>query len=420
MRRHVVIGNSHAAIAAVEAIRRVDAGNDIVLIARELGVAYSPALLTYYLAGRLPYEGIFFCREDFYRAHRVEMRLGTPVVSVHPASRTVVLADGASVPYDDLLIATGSVPWVPPVPGTDLAHVFTLWTAADAARIARAAGAAERVAVVGAGLIGIQLLGAMIARGKRVSLVEMLGQIMPLALDAEGSRMVDEVLVAGGVDLHLDERVARIDTCRRGLSVSLASGRAVEADMVILATGVRPNAAWLDGSGVTRGAGVVVNEYCETNVPGIYAAGDVAEGTDAATGVRRVNATLLNAAEQGRVAGLNMAGTRVPCLRTVRVNAFAVHGVPCASAGLTRGLDGRRDSVSHASGRAYRTLIFDGERLVGMVLVGDVDLAGVLARMIERGDPCRSALDGWARGRASRPPAEMLGVAPAFSLVRPM
>lgn len=386
MRRHVVIGNSHAAIAAVEAIRGVDRTDEIILISRERCFAYSPALTTYYLAGRLPYEGMFFCPEGFYDTHRVETRLGTAVSTVNAASRTIGLADGTTVSYDDLLIATGSVSSVPPVPGIDLPNVFTLWTAADAAQIARAAARVDTVAIIGAGLIGIQSLNAMIGRGKRVALVEMQGRLMPLALDADGSRIAESAVLAGGVDLHLNQRVERIDVSGRGLAVSLTSRRCVEAGMVIVAAGVKPNAAWLEGSGVARRAGVLVNERCATNIPGICAAGDVAEGPDAVTGTQRVNATLLNAAEQGRVAGLNMAGVPARCLRSVQVNAFTVLGVACASAGVTTATEGRHETLTSTSGTVYRKLVFDGDRLVGMVLVGDVDAAGILAAQIEHGD----------------------------------
>ncbi len=408
MKRHVIIGNSHAAISAVQAIRSVSGTDDVILISREDCLAYSPALTTYYLSGRIPYEGMFFCQEEFYKANRVRTILGKQVVKVNAGAHTVALEDGTSLSYDDLLVATGSVSSVPPVPGMQLPNVLTLWTASDARRISDATAGASTVAVIGGGLIGIQSVNAMMARGKKVFLVEMLEQVMPQALDSEGARIVQERMAERGVGLHLGDRLVSIEARGGGLVVSLASGQRVQAEVAIVATGVRPNTALLEASGARIATGVIVNEYCETTAPSVYAAGDVAEGVDGVTGQLRINATLLNAVEQGRVAGLNMAGMRVPCLRTVQVNAFTPLGLPCASAGLVNATDGRQREFVRRSGKGYGKLVVEEDRIVGMVLVGDVDSAGILASAIERREPCSDILKAWESNRVSLPSLEVL------------
>ncbi|MEK7777034.1 MAG: FAD-dependent oxidoreductase, partial [Chloroflexota bacterium] len=161
MKRHVIIGNSHAAISAVQAIRSVSSKDEVILISREDCPAYSPMLTPCYLSGDMPYEGMFFCDKAFYQENRVDTLLGKRVVKVTPKSKSVSLENGASVSYDTLLIATGSNSQVPPIPGTQLPNVFTLWSAEDARKIADAMSGAKTVAVVGAGLVGIDCVNVM-------------------------------------------------------------------------------------------------------------------------------------------------------------------------------------------------------------------------------------------------------------------
>ncbi|MFH1140431.1 MAG: FAD-dependent oxidoreductase, partial [Chloroflexota bacterium] len=181
MKRHVIVGNSHAAISAVQAIRSVNSEDKVVLISREDCPAYSPMLTPCYLSGSMPYEGMFFCDEAFYQKNKVDTLLGKRVVRVTPKSKSVSLEDGTSISYDTLLVATGSASRVPPIPGTQLPNVFTLWTAEDARKIGDVMRGAETVAIIGAGLIGIDCVNVVMGWGKKVVLIEMLGQVIPQA-----------------------------------------------------------------------------------------------------------------------------------------------------------------------------------------------------------------------------------------------
>ncbi|MDO8750276.1 MAG: FAD/NAD(P)-binding oxidoreductase, partial [Dehalococcoidia bacterium] len=255
MKRHVIIGNSHAAISAVQAIRSVNGEDEVILISREDCLAYSPMLTPCYLSGSMPYEGMFFCDKAFYQENKVDTLLGKRVVKVTPKSKSISLDDGDSVSYDTLLIATGSTSRVPPIPGTQLPNVFTLWTAEDARKIGDAMRGAETVAIVGAGLIGIDCVNVAMGKGKKVILIEMLDQVMPQAMDTEGSRIVEARMRQQGVELHLNERLLGIEARRGRLSLSLASGTRVQAQVAILATGVAPNVGLLEGSGVRVATG---------------------------------------------------------------------------------------------------------------------------------------------------------------------
>ncbi|MFQ6059258.1 MAG: NAD(P)/FAD-dependent oxidoreductase [Anaerolineae bacterium] len=390
MKRHVIIGNSGAAISAVQAIRSVNQEDEIVLISKEGCPAYSPVLTTYYLSGRIPYEGMFICDEAFYREHGVETILGVKAVKVDPHTRQVALADARRVEYDDLLVATGSSTDVPDLPGRDLPGVLTLYTAEEARHLWEAAREAEKVAIVGAGLIGIQAVDALWQRGKRVTLIEVMDRLMPKVLDREGARILQAHLEAQGIEIHLRDMVARIEGGEEKCLV-LTSGDRVEAEVILLATGVRPNVDLLEGSGVEVAEGVLVDEGCRTSVEGVYAAGDVAQGPDPVTGEHRVVATWLNAVEQGRVAGLNMAGVKATHQRGVRANLVTSAGLPVFTAGwVTEGV-GLGPAASACEEFAlrrnghYRRLLFADNALVGAVLVGEVDEAGLLLNYIERG-----------------------------------
>ncbi len=292
--------------------------------------------------------------------------------------------------YDRLLVATGSSTDVPDLPGRDLLGVFTLYTAEEARRLWKAARGAERVAIVGAGLIGIQAMDALWQRGKRVILIEVTDQLMPQVLDREGAKILQAHLEERGIEIYLRDTVARIEGGEEKRLVLTSRGQ-VEAEVVLLATGVRPNVDLLAGSGVEVDEGVLVDEGCRTSVERIYAAGDVAQAPDPLTGGPRVVATWPNAVEQGRVAGLNMTGVRATLQRRVRANLVTAAGLPVFSAGWVaeEAQPGATLGVPQAStmrrAGGYRKLLFSKDALVGALLVGDVSEAGLLLNYIERG-----------------------------------
>ncbi len=383
MKRHVIVGNGHAGTTAIEWMRRVNDEDEIILISREDCPAYSPALTTHYLGGHIAYDEMFYVDDGFYRKQAVKTMRGKAVVKVDPKAKTVNLEDNTVIPYDDLLIATGSLSLIPPIEGVQLPGVLTLWTANDSLRINEAAANAKAVAVIGGGLIGIQSTNAMFDMGKKVTEIEMLGQVMPAAMDADGSRVIETHYRKHGVDLRLNERVTKIRDEKGRKALSLASGDEVAADLVIIATGVKPNISFLEGSGIETSRGILVDSHCQTNIEGIYAAGDVAESVNAVTGQRQINAIIPSATEQGRVAGLNMAGRKVPNLRSIALNTFAPLGLKCASVGLLNAESGEREEIIRQDDKNYRKLIFEGDRLVGAVMIGYVDEAGLLGHMIE-------------------------------------
>ena len=383
MKRHVIIGNSGAAISGVRAIRNISGEDDIILISKENCPAYSPVLTAYYLAGKITYNDMFFCNEAFYRTNRIGTLLGKTVVGIETTSKRVLLEDGSSVTYDDVLVATGSSPLIPSIKGSGLPGVFTLWTAGDARNIHDSLDEINSVAIVGAGLIGIQVMSAMVSQNKKVSFVEMSDHVAPLVLDVEAARILEDWLKSNGVDLYLNEQVTSIQE-NGGKKLHFSSGAELQADAVILATGIRPNSDLLQGTDVRIEQGIVINEFCQTSVEDVYAAGDVTASSDPISGKTVVKATWPNALHQGRVAGLNMAGKEVPCSSSVRFNIFTCFGLVFASMGIVEANAARYTQSILRNRQVYRKLLFDGDRLVGGVLTGYIDDAGILATMIEQ------------------------------------
>jgi nitrite reductase (NADH) large subunit len=385
MKNHVILGNGGAAISAVKALRSIDFDDEVTIISREGGPAYSPVLTTDYLAGSIDYQATFICDDSFYQQNKVSTLFGKNVIKIDTGIKKVSTDSGEVLKYDNLLIASGSSPVVPSMAGVNLPGVFTLYSGNDAQEIMAFLAEKETVAVIGSGLIGMQVLQALVTRGKSVVLVEMMAQILPQILNQEGARLLEERLRQKGVDIHLSETVSSIRGNGGGKKVlQLASGAQATVDAVILAVGVRPNVDFLKNSGLELNTGIIVDEYCRTSIDGVWAAGDVAEAVDPVSGQPAINATWPSAVEQGRVAGLNMAGQKASIQHNLRFNVLNLFDSTCVSIGLI-GTEGTKlDEVGWQDEGNYRKLFFKDGLFVGAVLLGETEDAGIIASLIER------------------------------------
>jgi 3-phenylpropionate/trans-cinnamate dioxygenase ferredoxin reductase subunit len=316
-----VVGANIAGASAVEALRRAGYGGRIVLIGAEAELPYErPPLSKEYLLGERAEETLFLRPAAFYEELGVELRLGTRADALDVRAREVALADGARVRFDRLLIATGSVVRRLPVPGGALAGVHYLRTLAEgralAAEFRAAAGASGRGVVIGAGFIGAEVASACRALGLDVTLIELLPLPLSRALGDEVGSIFAEIHRGHGVDLRLDERVAEIRGAGRVEEVVTASGARIPCSFVLIGVGVAPATEWLRGSGLALDDGVVVDEFCESGIAGIFAAGDVARwpysSPRAAAPVRVRLEHWDNALRQGEAAARNLLGQRAP------------------------------------------------------------------------------------------------------------
>lgn len=373
MSRHVILGGGPAGIAAIDTIRAVEGSNaSITLVSDE--PAYSRMVLPYYLAQEIPEPHVLIGDQNYFTRQKVETHLGVRAQAVNAQTKTVTLSDGKTLTFDNLLIATGSSAQRPPFPGANLDGVHTFWTLDDARKtIAKGQGTPEAV-LVGAGFIGFIVLNAMAKRGWKLSVVEMEQHVLPRMLDQQGATAVEGWLRNRGVALHTGAQVQGITRDNSGkLTLTLSTGATIRADLVILATGIKPNIEFLSGSGLTMNGGVVVNDRLQTNIPGIYAAGDVAAGIDLLLGTSAVHAIQPTAVDHGRVAGANMAGKETHYPGSLLINVLDVVKLHCASFGLWRAEGREVTIVANPTRPLYRKYVWEGDRLVGALFVGPID-----------------------------------------------
>ena len=387
MAHHVIVGASAAGCRAVDAIRSVDRGCEITVVCKEPAPLYSRVGLTHFLDGTVKVGGMNMRDEQFFARMNARILFGVSAAKVDPKAKTVALSDGRSLKYDTLLAASGSHAVIPPISGADpkLKGLYACITREDSLAIDGAMKTAKHPAVIGAGLIGIQVVDAFAKRKLKVLVVERLPHLMPLMVDAAGAKVFHAVLQEGGCMVRAGVSASRIAAKNGAVAaVKLENGEEFPCDLLVVAAGVAPNIEYLQGTGVQVNRGVVVDAYQQTNVPGIYAAGDVAETMDMLTGQRVVNAIWPEALNQGWIAGLNMAGQRRAYEGSMAMNTTSVLGMPVASLGLWNPEPGTVEvhSVLDERKRYYRKLVFRDDQLVGAVLVGKIEESGPLHNMI--------------------------------------
>ncbi len=390
--RHVIVGNGAAGVAAADAIRRCDAGAQIVMLSDEPYPAYYRPILPFLLYDAPESQNLY--RDTLHTPREVDARPGARVCAILSNERAIILETGERLSYDKLLLATGASSARPPIPGLDGPGVYGLRTLDDAMGLKAAAEKGGRAVVIGGGRIGVKTALALRHLNIPVTIVEMLQWIIPLQFDAEVAPIFESALRDQGIQMRFGHSAREI-TRRKGKieSVQLDDGTQLPADFAIVAAGVRANLELARAAGIATRRGILVNTRLETSVLGIYAAGDVVETRDVATGDAIVSGIWTNAVAMGQVAGENMAGR----LREYEgafslLNAMDLAGIPVISVGLINPPEGAGYQVSATRrGAIYRKLVFKEERLVGMVLAGDIRRAGFYASMIrEHADTRRS------------------------------
>lgn len=380
----MIVGNSAAGTAAAETIRQIDPGGAITIISEENCPAYSRPLTTHLIAGELTEKELFYRPADFYETNGIELILGQQVVAIFPGEKKVRLQNGHDIPYDRLLLATGAEPTRPAWPGSE--HAFTIRTLEDARAIMNSG--ARTAVVLGGGLAGLKVAEALNRRGLRVHTVVKSPHLLSRQLDSQGAAILEEAAREQGLDLIFNQDATEIKaTGGRVEAVILEDGRQLTADLVIAAKGVRPRTELLREAGGRVGQGILVDDHLETSIPHVYAAGDVAEVWDTITGRRLVSAVWPSAVEQGKIAGSNMAGEkRVYGGTLMPFNAGELFGVPLVSLGLTVPPPEGYQVLSdyRPEERKYRKIVLKGDIVVGAILVGEIDRAGVLTTLMRQ------------------------------------
>ncbi len=380
MKNYVIIGNSTAAIGCVEGIRKVDTKTPITLIASEPHHTYGRPLISYLLYGKTDEEHMKYRPDSFYADNGVETKLGVTVTSIDPKKKTVTLDNGETVEYSKLLVATGSRPFVPPIPGLDSVPVqFPFMTLDDAHHLANAITPDTHVLVMGAGLIGLKCIEGIAHRAGKITCVDMADRILPSILDEESAAMVQAFIEKEtGVQFVLGDSVASFD----GNTATTASGKQLTFDLLVTAVGVRANTELVKEAGGVVVRGISTDNRSQTSLPHIYAAGDCAESFDITENVSRVLALLPNAYYQGETAGINMAGGDITFDNAIPMNSMGFFGYHMVTAGSYKG-----EKIILRDGESLKEFFVSDGVLKGYIILGDVRRAGIYTKLIRERVP---------------------------------
>jgi NAD(P)H-nitrite reductase large subunit len=381
--RHLIIGSGPAGVIAAETLRKADPAAEITVLCGEGEPPYSRMAIPYLLKGDIEETGTHL-RKDAHHFARLRIELVQATAkAVDTAARTVDLG-GRKLAYDRLLIATGSRPSRERIPGIDLPGVQACWTLEDARAILAKAKPGTRIVQMGAGFVGCIIMEGLLSRGVDLTILVRSGYMVRRMMNPIASGLIQRWCEAKGVRVLTHTQPSGISSEGGVLQVALADGRTLPADLYLSAVGVDPNLEFLAGSGIAMGHGILVDANLQSNVPGVYAAGDVAEATDCLTGKRQLNAIQPNAVDQGRIAALNMAGRSTRFKGSFVFNVLTTLGLASSSFGEWQGVPGG-ESVELLDEARYRylNLQFSGERLVGANSVGFSDHIGALRGLIE-------------------------------------
>ena len=377
--RYVIIGGSAAAIGCIEGIRSVDKTGEIILITRETEWNYSRPLISYLLEGKTTRDKMW-CRPDsFFTRNGVTVKAGVLATALDAGDRTVRLSTGERLAYDRLLAATGSRPFVPPIPGLEtVERTFCFQTLSDASALAEALRPESRVLILGAGLTGVKCAEGIRGLCAQIAIADLAPRVLPAVLDDTAAAMVQARMAEKGVRFYLNDSAAAF----RGNTARLQSGTELEFDVLVTAVGVRPNTQLVADAGGAVDRGILVDGRCATTLPDVYAAGDCAQGYDAVSGEKRMLPLWPNAMLQGETAGINMAGGRADYTQGIALNASGVFGLHMITAGSYEG-----ESFTVQRDGSYKRLVTADGVLKGVIMVGDVSRAGIYTDLIRKKKP---------------------------------
>jgi NAD(P)H-nitrite reductase large subunit len=387
---YLVVGNGPAGVLAAETLRRHDPDGAIRLVGEEPGPPYSRMAIPYLLTGSIGEAGTYLRKAPGHFERLGIETLHARVESADAFMRSARLSDGRSLPFDRMLLATGARPVVQPIPGLELAGVHTCWTLEDARHILRLARPGARVVQMGAGFIGCIIMESLAERGVALTVVEMGERMVPRMMTPAAGELIRQWCESRGVRVLTSAKVASIERSASGaLRVSLVDGRALDADLVISATGVRPQVDLAKAMGLTVDVGIRVDPTLRSSHPAVFAAGDAAQAEELYSGNFVVNAVQPNAADQARIAAVNMAGGAARSRGTLPMNVLDTLGLVAASFGQWQGVEGgsRVEQVDAARYRYVGLLFEPAPRLVGATTLGLTEHVGVLRGLIQSRRP---------------------------------
>ena len=378
MTDYVIIGNGVAGTTAAENIRKNDKDGRITIFTEEDFPFYSRIRLNEYISGDITEQDLIARKDQWYREKDIVLKIETRVTDAESSEKIVMTDDNKRIPYDRLLVATGSHSFIPPIKGSDKKGVFAIRSIQDARDITDWVKDIENVVLIGGGLLGLEAGNALRKLGKKVMVVEFFPRLLPRQLDLDGANRLQGMMETMGFSFRLGAKTEEITGADQVKGVHLEGGEELSAEMVIISAGVRPNLEMAESLGLTQDKGIVVDEKLRTNKPDVYAAGDVAAFKGMPYGIWPA------AMEQGEIAGINMAGGDKVYGGSTLSTTLKVVGIDLASAG---NIDAENEFESKAftDEKVYKKIVIEDNKIVGCIMLGDTKGFNKIKKMMSEG-----------------------------------
>lgn len=375
---YLIIGNGVAGNSAAETIRRIDPAGKVLMISREKYHFYYTPALPEYLAGEKQVKDFIIHDAQWYEKNRIDLFLGTEITQIDSQKKLALTAKGAKFAYDQLLLACGGKSFLPPIAGSSSPSVFTLRTIEDADAIRKKSQEAKKAVVIGGGLLGLEAGNGLRKAGLEVSVVEFFPRLLPRQTDIAGAALLQRQMEEMGFRFYLGAKTQQIAPAKDGLRVALEGGPELNAHLVLISAGVRPELSLAQALKLPLDKGIKVDDHMFTGLKGVYAAGDLIEHRGRFYGIWPASM------EQGRVAGANMAGQERTYAGTVPSNSLKVVGIDLLAAGELD-VEGKMESVvvKDEPRKIYRKLVLKDHKIVGAMLLGDTRGKEEIQRVIQ-------------------------------------
>jgi len=385
----VIVGNGLAGIMAAKTLREFDQELSIDIFAEENYHYYPRPNLIQFLAGNIPQERIFAFSEDWYRTQNIQIHLGKPVIKIFPESKEVEIKGEGKKKYDYLLLATGSYPFIPPFKGADKRGVFTIRSLDDTLEIIEYIRNHNKTAVVGGGLLGLEIARALNSRGTEVEVVEFFGRLLPRQLDEQGASLLKDQIEKMGIKVHLSLATEEVLGQDEIQGLKFKNGSEVQTEMAVIAAGIRSNIRRAQEAGLKTERGIVVNGYLQTTNPNIFAAGDSCQHQG------RVYGIIPASFEQARTAAVNILGQKKEYKGTVPSNSLKVAGIQLTSIGLVNPEEEGFEEVrlEHREEGIYKKIVLKQDVIVGAIWMGTKKGADEVAHLITN----KTNIKNWKR-----------------------
>jgi phenylglyoxylate dehydrogenase epsilon subunit len=382
--KYLIVGSSHAALEALEGIRLADTEGSLTLVTKDPAPPYSPTVLPYVVSGRSDAGRVYLRDEAFFSSNHVTLKKAE-LLAIDESEPVARFSGNLSIRFEKLLLATGAVPAVPAIPGLDTVRYHVLRTLQDATQLKSALSRTKKAVVLGGGLVGMHAAENLVKAGAQVTIVEMQPRVLAGYFDDKASALIEQAFTERGARILCGRQAKEVQPALNGFKLILSDGNTVEGELLVVGTGVKPAIGYLKGSGVEARQGILVDERMRTSRPGVWAAGDVAQAPSFYDGAAVVNGIVPNAAEQGRVAGMDMAGdAEGPVFRgAVPVNTYHFFGRQALSVGAASGQGESFETFDPQSGRYQKAVLKDG-RLQAILSINRPFDPGIMLELIRR------------------------------------